>query len=110
ARTSSSRLTSAGTNCERPPSEAATASPASRRRPATTTCAPSCAKRTAQARPIPLVPPVTIATLSSSRFMAPPPADYPYEGPSCNDLVCPLLVYQKKDIDLYYVISVLTRW
>src|SRR5689334_24519748 len=45
----------------------ATSRPASSVRPVTTTLAPSRAKRTAIARPMPRVDPVTSATLSSSR-------------------------------------------
>src|SRR5258707_10222535 len=39
------------------------------RRPVMTTCAPSATKRMAVARPIPLLPPVTTATLPSSTFV-----------------------------------------
>src|SRR5205823_7732762 len=42
------------------------------RRPATTTCAPSAASIFAASRPMPLPPPVTIATCPSSRPIAPP--------------------------------------
>src|SRR5450755_1022756 len=50
------------------PSRAATvAAPASSRTSATTTRAPSSAKRSQHARPMPLPPPVTTATLPSSR-------------------------------------------
>ena len=44
------------------------------RLPATTTAAPSSAKRRATARPIPLPPPVTMVTFPSNRFIiaAPP--------------------------------------
>ena len=49
-----------------PPTSAASASPASSLRSATTTVAPSCANRRTVANPMPEQPPVTTATLPSS--------------------------------------------
>src|SRR5206468_2299825 len=63
-----------------PPISPATASIGPGRRPVTTTCAPSFANRRAVAAPIPVPPPLTIATLPSSRILA---------VPSETGLVCP---------------------
>src|SRR5712692_10163564 len=58
------------------------------RRPATATCAPSRAKRMAQARPIPVPPPVRKATLPASLVTASPPFTSKLvgraEGPECS--------------------------
>ena len=54
----------------RPPVSAATSSSGSGRRPVTTTFAPSRANMRAVAAPIPVPPPLTIATLPSSRICA----------------------------------------
>lgn len=70
ATTSSSWARSVRTNTASPPAariSSSTAAPSSSLRPVTTTRAPSRAKRTAVARPIPRVDPVTIATFPASR-------------------------------------------
>ncbi len=64
---SASRVTSARWNTARGPRSRASASPFTTVRPASTTWAPSAAKRRAVASPMPLVAPVMIATLPSSR-------------------------------------------
>ena len=51
-----------------PPTAAATAPPASSSRSTTATWAPSLAKRSHMARPMPLAPPVTTATRPTSRW------------------------------------------
>src|SRR4051812_47822234 len=69
-----SRETSPATATARPPSEisAATASAPAWFRSLTRTAAPSCASRSAIARPMPCPAPVTTATLSSSVTSQPP--------------------------------------
>ena len=65
ALTSASTVTSARTKTARSPRAAARASPSASRRPASTTLAPSAMNFSAIAAPMPLVAPVTIATLPS---------------------------------------------
>ena len=59
-----SSVTSVRTNAQRVPIAASTARPSASRRPATITCAPSAANTSAVRRPMPLVAPVTMQTLS----------------------------------------------
>src|SRR4051794_15535182 len=65
ASTWSGDVTSTWTNI--PPTSAAAAAPLTGSTSPTTTCAPSAANRRAVARPMPLAPPVTTATRSTSR-------------------------------------------
>ena len=63
---SASLVASACTKIAAAPIRLATASPSGLRRPVNTTLAPSATKSSAVLVPMPLVPPVTIATLPSS--------------------------------------------
>jgi hypothetical protein len=72
ARQSSGDATSVSTKSARPscsPISATVRSPSGTFTSPITTAAPSAANATADARPMPVAPPVTIATLSSSRRM-----------------------------------------
>src|SRR5581483_4944464 len=74
--TSSALATSVRLNAAAGPSRAAAASPRAASTSATTTCAPSSTKSSTVASPIPLAPPVTIATFPwSSRPTASGPVD-----------------------------------
>jgi len=77
---SAALLTSACTGATRPPAariSAAVCSSRSRPRAAIATAAPSCASSTAVARPMPCVPPVTIATFPFRPRSMPPSLDFP---------------------------------
>src|SRR5258705_2973215 len=89
ARASAGLATSQARATARPPALAispATASIGALRRPATTTWAPSAASISAAARPMPVPPPVMIATCPSSTPMACPPARGPGSAPGPDGL------------------------
>ena len=78
ALTESSSLTSATTAI--PPTSAATASQPSASRSTTATCAPAAASARHEAAPMPLAPPVTMATVPFSSMTQPPRASAPLLG------------------------------
>ncbi len=70
--TSSALVRSPAIASMRPPVSVTASASSASRRPVMKTWAPSCTKRRAMARPIPLPPPVTSATFPSSFIMAAP--------------------------------------